>query len=97
MPRTASDRTALIRLAASLPKGSEERRALLADLNKKARKRSLTITVDEDRDRDGQPYVEFNGEDRYYQVKPGEWRNPYGRMPASELSKIADHLLAGKL
>ena len=31
---TASDRSALIRLAASLPKGSEERRAILAGLVK---------------------------------------------------------------
>ena len=33
---TASDRSALIRLAASLPKGSEERRAILAGLSKSA-------------------------------------------------------------
>ena len=34
---TSSDRKSLIRLAASLPKGSEERRAILAGLNKKGK------------------------------------------------------------
>ena len=38
MPRrlTASDRTSLIRLASSLEKGSEERRAILSGLKKLA-------------------------------------------------------------
>ena len=34
---TASDRSALIRLASTLPAGSEERKAILAGLSKKAR------------------------------------------------------------
>lgn len=33
---TASDRKSLVKLAASLPKGSPERKAILASLNKKA-------------------------------------------------------------
>lgn len=52
MPRTltASDRSALIRLASTLPAGSEERRAILAGLSKSARKpyptrRGTKVTV----------------------------------------------------
>ncbi len=42
MPRklTASDRKTLIRLASTLPKGSEERRAILAGLSRKASRKS---------------------------------------------------------
>jgi len=103
MPRTptASElRSTLIKKASSFPQGSEERRAILAKLTKKARKGSLTITVDEDSKRDGQPYVEFvskGGKDRFYQVKKGTWRNATGQMPPAELATIADWLLAGKL
>lgn len=94
-----SDRSALIKRAASLPKGSKERRDILAGLSKKARGGSLTITVDFDRSRDGQPYVEFDsrgGKERYYQVKQGVWRNATGLMPLPELMKLADMLLTGK-
>ena len=41
----ASDRSALIRLAASLPKGSEERRTILAGLSKNAGKTAFPISA----------------------------------------------------
>jgi hypothetical protein len=94
---TASERSALIRQASALPKGSAERRAILAGITKQARARKLTIVVDEDRSRDGQPYVEFNGDSRYYQVRKGEWRNATGMMPLAQLAAIADMMLAGKI
>ncbi len=99
---TASDRSALIRLASAMPVGSEERKAILKGLSKSAPHTKaagmtkLTIEVDADRDRvsdtfpSGQPYVEFDGRERYYLVSPpgssrggkyGEWRNAYGAMP----------------
>lgn len=95
-----SDRTALIRLASALPKGSEERRTLLSSLQKEARPASLTITVAKDPERGDQPYVEFTtraGVDRYYQVGRGKWRNALGRQPIDQLVDIAELILAGRL
>ena len=40
---TASDRSALIRLASTLPKGSKERKAILAGLKEAARRTPITL------------------------------------------------------
>lgn len=96
-----SDRTSLIRLAATLPKGSAERKSILAGLQKKSERRpSLAITVAKDPERNDQPYVEFttrHGTDRYYQVGRGKWSNALGGQPMKQLVDIAEMILAGKL
>lgn len=45
MPRLASERSALIRLASNLPKGSKERRAILAGLIKKASSPKVQVDI----------------------------------------------------
>ena len=45
MNLTATDRSALIRLASSLPKGSEERKTILAGLQKVALKKGQKVSV----------------------------------------------------
>ena len=65
---TASDRKTLIRLASTLPKGSDERKAILAGLSKSAKTYTIMFTVPSNWDESDDDMLEdwvatdYNGE-----------------------------------
>jgi len=90
------DQEGLLKALGVDPDWKPSLRSASASRTKSAAMKKLTIEVNADRKRvsdtfpKGQPYVEFDGRERYYLVSPpgssrggkfGEWRNAYGVMP----------------
>jgi hypothetical protein len=73
---TASDRSALIRLASTLPKGSDERKAILAGLRKRAEDYLDTLVKTVERgpvefvESDGKVWYGFDPKDRQVILEP---------------------------
>ena len=97
---TKAERKELIKLAAALPKSNKARQAILAGLEKQAKAGRMVIDVGQESLAEGRPkqhwvQMTLNGrkDQKFFQVRRGEWRTSTGDLLRPEFVKIVEDLL----